>query len=473
MAVPLPSASPSSQGVDARGIEAFLDALESDPRIEPHSIMLLRHGRVVASGWWSPFTEDRPHLLYSLSKTFTATALGFAVAEGLVTLDDLVVDHFPEFADEITTPRARAIRIRHLAAMASGHTQDMVGPATETDPDEPVRGFLLHEPEQEPGTVFAYNQPATYTVAAIIQRRAGTDLVGYLRPRLLDPLGIDPVSWQEHPKGRSLGFTGLFASTDAVAKLGQLYLDEGRWKGEQLLPEGWAEEVRTRRVDTDWDADPDWRRGYGFQVWHARHGYRGDGAFGQFCVILPEQDAVLATTASTQAMQAVLDAAWEHLLPALGNGGDPDADARLVDRLAGLRLPAPGGSDDQPGDDAVGRYAPVTPAEGPSLESVELLRSGGVWSIELNDGYGGTVAAPVAGDGWTVSEEDGHPVVAVAGRWQNGRMAVSVLFLESPHRLELDLDPSRRTAGLRWVPAPLVALGRPGFTSVRAPRPLR
>src|SRR4051812_20971128 len=306
MTEPLPTASPSSQGVDARGIEKFLDALEDDPRIEPHSMMLLRHGSVIASGWWAPFTPDRLHLLYSLSKTFTASALGFAVDEGLIGLDDVAVEAFPEFADEITTPRARAIRVRHLAAMASGHTQEMLGPAVETDPQEPIRGFFLHEPERDPGTVFAYNQPCTYTVAAMIQRAAGTDLVDYLRPRLFDPLGMPPVSWQAYPAGRNLGFSGLFGTTQSVVKLGQLYLDGGRWEGEQLLPEGWTEQVSTRWVDTTNEANPDWGCGYGFQVWIARHGYRGDGAFGQFCVILPEQDAVLATTASTDAMQAIL-----------------------------------------------------------------------------------------------------------------------------------------------------------------------
>src|SRR3712207_4765686 len=133
MTTSLPSSPPSSQGVDARGIERFLDALEDNPRIEPHSVMLLRHGSVVAAGWWAPFTPDRPHLLYSLSKTFTATALGFAVDEGLVDLDERVVEAFPEFEDDIRTPRARSIRVRHLAAMASGHTQEMLGAAVDAD----------------------------------------------------------------------------------------------------------------------------------------------------------------------------------------------------------------------------------------------------------------------------------------------------------------------------------------------------
>jgi CubicO group peptidase (beta-lactamase class C family) len=138
-----------------------------------HSLMVVRHGRVVAEGWWAPYSAGRPQLLYSLSKSFTSTAAAFAQAEGLLGLDDTVVSHFPEFAADITDPRSRSVRVRHVAAMASGHTREMLGEAIMRDPQEPVRGFLLIPPDREPGTVFAYSQPCTYTLASIIQRNAG------------------------------------------------------------------------------------------------------------------------------------------------------------------------------------------------------------------------------------------------------------------------------------------------------------
>jgi CubicO group peptidase (beta-lactamase class C family) len=473
MTHPLPAASPSSQGVDARGVEAFLDALERDPAIEPHSMMLLRHGHVVAAGWWAPFTADRPHLLYSLSKTFTATALGFAVDEGLIDLDERVVDAFPEFASEITTPRARSIRVRHLAAMASGHTQEMLDIAERTDPLEPIRGFLLHEPEQEPGSVFAYSQPCTYTVAAMIQRRAGTDLIGYLRPRLFDPLGIPPVGWEAYPEGRSLGFSGLYATTEAVAKLGRLYLDHGRWEGRQVLPEGWVEQVSTNWVSTKGQGSPDWECGYGFQVWQARHGYRGDGAFGQFCVILEEQDAVLAMTSSTEAMQEVLDAAWAHLLPAMADGAaaSGDADDRLAERLTALRLPIRHGSWAPPAD-ITGRYLALAPADGPALESVDVRADGDGWLVQLADAAGVTLEGRLELGGWSVVETEGRPPIAISGGWQRGRLRLSVLLLETPHRLELELDPATRQAASRWDPPPLGGT-RVQLAAMQAPRPLR
>src|SRR6201996_9348052 len=125
----LPRAAPGDQGVDPAAILSFLDALDERPDIEMHSLMLVRHGQVVAEGWWAPYTADRPQLLYSLSKSFTSTAAAFAQAEGLLDLDDPVISHFPEFAADITDPRSRAMKIRHVASMAAGHTREMLNEA--------------------------------------------------------------------------------------------------------------------------------------------------------------------------------------------------------------------------------------------------------------------------------------------------------------------------------------------------------
>src|SRR6202161_4182799 len=320
----LPRSDAADQGVDPAAILRFLDALDERPDIEMHSLMVVRHGRVVAEGWWAPYSAGRPQLLYSLSKSFTSTAAAFAQAEGLFDLDDTVISHFAEFEADITDPRSRSMKVRHVASMAAGHTREVLGAALERDPKEPVRGFLLIPPDRDPGTVFAYSQPCTYTLASIIQRNAGMPLTEYLRPRLFDPLGIGPVSWATFPPGREQGFSGLHARTEDIAKLGQLYLQRGRWDGVQLIPEQWVAEATSRQVANPDEPVPDWRQGYGFQFWMSRHGYRGDGAFGQFCVILPEHDAVIVTTACTLDMQAMLDAMWEHLLPGLGTAA-PEA----------------------------------------------------------------------------------------------------------------------------------------------------
>src|SRR6202451_4371322 len=331
----LPRRTAADQGVDPAAILRFLDALDERPDIEMHSLMVIRHGQVVAEGWWAPYSADRPQLLYSLSKSFTSTAAAFAQAEGLLDLDDTVISHFAEFDSDITDPRSRSVKVRHIASMAAGHTREVLGEALERDPAEPVRGFLLIPPDHEPGTVFAYSQPCTYTLASIIQRNSGMPLTQYLRPRLFDPLGIGPVGWHTlPPSGREQGFSGLHARTEDIAKLGQLYLQRGQWDGVQLIPAEWVEQAASVQVANPGEPDPDWRQGYGFQFWMSRHGYRGDGAFGQFCVILPEQDTVVVTTAYTTDMQAVLDAMWAHLLPSLGTAAPRDAAGAVQDQLS-------------------------------------------------------------------------------------------------------------------------------------------
>jgi len=459
-ALSLLRSTPAAEGVDPHGIHGFLDAVESSPEIEPHSLMVVRHGRVVASGWWAPYRADRPHLLYSLSKSFTSTALGIAVDEGLLRLDDRVVDFFPECA--VDDARTRSMRVRDLAAMSSGHLTDTWNAALTADPDEPVRGFLRLPPERDPGSVFAYNQPATYTLATILQRLAGGTLTEFLRPRLLDPIGVDFASWQQYPDGRDIGFSGLFATTDTIARLGELYLRRGLWNGRRIISESWVAEATRPHVSTAGESNPDWRQGYGFQFWMSRHGYRGDGAYGQFCLVLPDQDAVIAYTGATDDMQAVLDAAWQYLLPAFGGRSSGPADEALAHRLAELRLPAVP-ADPKPAGDPESWSRAFAPAGGhcaerPSLIGVEvsvvepavvLLEPGAELRLRLGRGEW-AVSGPAAGAGGAAVP------VAVSGGWVDAStLRFDALFLETPHRLRVACDLTTGTFDATWVTAPL------------------
>ncbi len=428
--------------------------------------MLVRHGHVVAEGWWRPYSAERPHLLYSLSKSFTSTAAAFAAAEGLLDLDDTVVSHFPEFEADITDAGSRSMRIRHVAAMASGHEQETLTRALALDSHEPVRGFLLIPPDRPPGTVFAYNQPCTYSLASIIQRNAGMALTDYLRPRLFDPLGIGEVGWHTFPPGRQQGFTGLHARTEDVAKLGQLYLQRGRWDGSQLISEEWVAEATSRQIDNPNQPNPDWRQGYGFQFWMSRHGYRGDGAFGQFCVVLPEQDAVVVTTASTADMQAVLDLMWAHLLPALGES-TPDASAQdqLSSRLGGLELPA-FQADGEPAQREAWLREPfsvLSAADDPqarvALASIALQDSGAGWQVTLAE-VENALSFAVGTRGWAVStpaDAFGKVIpVAAAGGWCDQKtLRLEVIFLETPHRMDILCSLDDHCASAAWRLPPL------------------
>ena len=481
---PLPRSTPAEQDVEAAGVLALLDALEAADGIEMHSLMVLRHGTVVAEGWWSPYTRERPHLLYSLSKSFTSTAAGFAVAEGLLDLDDTVLSHFPELDADVTDPRSRSMLVRHVASMASGHAAETWDRAVAAAPAEPVRGFLMLPPENDPGTVFAYNQPCTYSLAAIIQRRSGTTLSDYLRPRLFDPLGIGEVGWQQHPAGRDLGFTGLHATTEDVARLGQLHLQAGWWDGARLLSEDWVQEATRSHVSNAGGTDPDWSQGYGFQFWRSRHGYRGDGAYGQFCLVLPEQDTVVVTTAATDDMQGILDAVWEHLLPALRPAGArartaPADEATLVRRLAGLQLavprlePEPG----SPGDWSGTTFTPAGTAVAaqPTLTAVTVEPDGPGWRLVLEDAGERHVVRLGAGR-WVVSERptagaaDPLPMAVVGGWADPVSLHAELVFLETPHRLQVQAHLPSATFEARWVTTPL---HRGPLSGLRSPRPAR
>ena len=320
-------------------------------------------------------------------------------------------------------------------------------------------------PDVAPGSVFAYSQPCTYTLSAVIQRRAGLRLSEYLRPRLLDPLGIGEVGWLCWPPRRELGFSGLFARTEDVAKLGQLYLQRGRWGEHQLIPQTYVADATSAQVATPTQENVDWRQGYGYQFWMSRHGYRSDGAFGQFCLVLPDQDAVVAITGGTEAMQAVLDHVWEHLLPGL-DAAAPDEDAQpdLERRLQGLCLPpCQAGPRSARRDDLIAaEFSMAPPAEGTprsTLASVAMGSSGD--SLEVTISEPDNTLTFAAGTGkWLVSEpRDAHgeavPVAASGGWPDDDTFLVEAIFLESPHRMDIVCSLSARTSAASWRGTPL------------------
>lgn len=342
----LPRSAPESHGIEPAAIGRFIQAIEQDG-LELHSLMLVKDGDVVAEGWWHPYRPELKHSLFSLSKSYTSSAVGMAVAEGLLSLDDRVASFFPEDLPAEPSARLLAMQVRHLLMMGTGHTEDTMEALHRAEDGHWVRAFLACPVNKEPGTHFLYNTGATYMLSAIIREVAGVDLLDYLQPRLLAPLGIEGAVWERCPRGLSAGGFGLNITTEDIAKFGLLYLNKGSWEGRQLLSPDWIAEATAKQINSGDGGESDWAQGYGYQFWRCRHGvYRGDGAFGQFCVVMPELNAVLAMTAGTGNLQGVLNQAWTHLLPALQEhrkGNDGDAAAALAKRLAGLRLALPEG----------------------------------------------------------------------------------------------------------------------------------
>ena len=321
---PLPrgKATPAMDQAFASYLQAVADSAE-----DLHSILVLQHGEVLEE---KLFVPDTAHILNSVSKTFTSTAVGFAVSEGLLSLDDRIVDLFPESVPENASDTLKRVTVRHLLTMNSGHATDPTGSIRSGNGDW-VRGFMEWPLQYEPGTCYCYNSLGTYVLSAAVQKVTGQKVVDYLDPRLWQPLGIEKPKWLESPAGINTGGWGLYLKTEDLAKMGLCILKGGRFDGKQVIPAEWVAEMTANQVPSSpaglnleqmraLGMDPDgsdWLQGYGYQMWQSRHGFRADGANGQYILILPDKDAVIVTTAHIQDMQEELNLIWDHLLPVL------------------------------------------------------------------------------------------------------------------------------------------------------------
>lgn len=449
----LPRGMPEKQGVSSAAILEFIEA--ADAKVDAmHSFMLARHGQVVAEGWWSPYGAEIPHTMFSLSKSFTSTAVGLAIAEGKLSLDDPVLKFFPEDAPARPSENLKAIRVRSLLMMSSGQLSNEVSQFS-FDAKEPLtREFLAMPVEHKPGTFFFYNTPGSYMLSAIVQKVTGMTVLDYLRPRLFEPLGIENPTWETSPQGISLGGYGLSLRTEDVARFGLLYLQKGKWHGKQLVPAAWVAAATCRQTANGSDPASDWEQGYGYQFWRARHGcYRGDGAFGQFCIVMPEQDAVVAITSGTKDMGGVMNLVWDILLPAMQSRplpANPAALVKLRTRLAGLTMHPPRGSA-APGSAATApgrRYVFATNDQ--KIEAVALDFGEADGSVTLVMRYDGVEQRIRCGNGvWVkgrmtfVSDVMNPPAdqpVAASGAWTaEGVYTAKIAFYETPFCVTLGL----------------------------------
>jgi len=341
----LPRASPSSQGVSSASIRQFLAAANASG-ISWHSFMLLRHGHVVAEGWWKPYEPQFVHSLYSLSKSFTSTAIGLLVKEGKLDIHAKVMTFFPNDLPAAPSENFLQMTVRHLLTMNTGHGEDTM-PKMRASQDSWVRTYLALPVEFAPGSHFLYNTGNTYMLGAIVHQVTGQTLEQYLAPRLFQPLGISGYDWETSPQGLNTAGYGLRLRTEDIAKLGQLYLQKGRWKGDVILTESWVDEATSAQTTSQVN-NGDWSQGYGYQFWRCTHGYyRGDGAFGQYCIVMPEHDAVMAVTGQTPDMQKSMNIIWDTIPAGMKAGsltedrGDLQA---LKKELGALSLPVAKGA---------------------------------------------------------------------------------------------------------------------------------
>ena len=373
----------------------------------------VRHGQVIAEGWWSPYAADLNHMLYSLSKSFTSTAIGLAVTEGRLKVEDPVISFFPDELPASISENLAALKVKHLLTMSVGHAKDSTPIITQTD--NWVKTFLALPIANPPGSTFLYNSGATYMLSAIVQKLTGQQVHDYLEPRLFRPLAIEGTTWETCPRGINTGGWGLAIQTEGLAKFGQLYLQKGAWNGEQILPAAWVEEATTFKIQQPADPGKDleevkktseWHQGYCYQFWRTRHdAYRADGAFGQYTIVMPDQDAVICITGESGNMAGEFDLMWQYLLPAMKQNvlpPDPAAQARLKQKLASLAVLPP-------------KAQPASP--------VAAKISGKRFKIEDNAGVE-SVSFKFRKDSCTFTLRDAkgeHPITCGIETWVNGK----------------------------------------------------
>ncbi|TDD46495.1 class A beta-lactamase-related serine hydrolase [Kribbella antibiotica] len=434
--------------MSSRAIIALLDRIAAES-IELHSIMVVRQGHIIAEGWWAPYSAERPHLLYSLTKSFTSMAVGMVIVDGLLSLDDRVVDVLPEHVPADVSEQGRRLTVHHLLSMTAGHAGDSLGEAWELEPDDLVKGFLRVPFTEPEGTRHTYDNATTFILARMVERVTGRGLPEFLDERLFTPMGIESPEWDRVASGLAFGFHGLHLTTEAVAAFGELLLRGGRWGDQQLVPREWVElatrqQVETLPVDDEW-ATADFLCGYGYQVWMSRHGYFGNGAFGQQCIVVPEHDLVIAVTSALDERQPIPGIFWDHLLP---GPVDPADDELLAERLKQLSIAPVSGAPGRSAKATVDASAADSALPAGTAVVVEAVDGG--WLLEL----GAWPAIEVGHGEWRESSPLGRAVVA-SGAWQGETFVGKLYVIPTPHHVRLQLDAATGIATATWNGVPL------------------
>ena len=312
-----------------KAMDTFFDRAANDS-MDIHSVMIVKDGSVIYSRWQSEGADTLPHVLHSVSKTFTATAVGLAIADGKMALTDKVIDFFPDKLPPVVSDNLKKMTVRDLLTMSCGHDTEPTGQRDEGV--DWVKAFLAHPVVHEPGSFYLYNSLGTYMLSAIVQQVTGEKVVDYLNTRLFEPLHIDKPRWEESPQGINTGGWGLYLKTEDLAKMGQLLLQMGKWNGKQVVPAEWVAEMSKKQVES---INPgtrleqaeergmtketsDWMQGYGYQMWRCRPDcFRADGARGQYIIVVPNKNAVIAITSDVENLQGELNLVWSHILPIL------------------------------------------------------------------------------------------------------------------------------------------------------------
>ena len=447
----LPRSTPEAQGISSEGISKFLDSIKEINQ-EFHSLMILRHGHVVAEAWWAPYSSEHRMQLYSFSKSFTSTAIGFAVSEGLISVDDPIIKFFPDLLPSTISDNLAALKVRHLLSMSVGHAKDSILTLEASPAGVPWEKTFLGIPvANAPGSVFLYNSGASFMLSAIIKKVTGKSAHEYLRPRLYQPLNITNTTWGENWEGINMGASHLRMPTEDLAKFGQTYLQEGVWDGKQVVPKKWVDDASSKHIDNGKN-DSSWGYGYGYQFWmNPPGGYRADGAYGQFAMILPKLDAVVVITSESISTKDTMRIVWDVLLPEMKDGSLPentDAHSQLVQELKGLKYVPPQMAVSSPLSSKIAGRDYILDANPFNAKAVSFnftngtcvftLKEDGKPDIVITSGINNWIRKgnlkPSAHSLFSLRRIDFDSIVAASATWQNeNTLLLTFRYIETVH----------------------------------------
>lgn len=420
----LERSTPRKEGVDPKAVYDLLKYYDEN-ETGVHSIMILRHDKVIAEAWWYPYRSEFTNMLFSASKSFTSIAVGFAVQEGRLAIEDRLLKFFPDVLPKDAEPCGymKELTLRDLLRMATGHVTE---PSIQEEGKERwISQFLSSYIEKEPGSHYLYNTAATYMLSAVVQKVTGQKVVDYLKPRLFEPLGFGHYHWEESPEGVTAGGYGFNLLTEDLAKFGVFLRNRGSYGGKQLLNPEYVDEATAKQIDFTEHMNIDSRQGYGYQFWRCQpeNSYRAAGAFAQFSIVLPDQEMVIAVTSGAQETQPVLTALWEILLPGVDRApgeGSQNIEEGLMQFASAVTMPVVNGEKTAPGNQYWNREYAVS--QNPL----------GIERISFHDGEEAEVTVTINGKTSTVA--------AGFDEWKDGTLDCPSLFDPQPFRNPVPTD---------------------------------
>lgn len=453
----LPRSTPAAQGVDTQAVIDMMDSLLALPECEIHHVMVVRHGNVIAELHPAPYRQVDTHTLYSASKTYASLAVGVAIDEGLLHLDDKVISFFPDKLPTAVGDNLAAMTVRDLLMMASGVAPDW---ALRNNSDDWVRDWLALPVADEPGSRFQYDSMCTFMLSAIVQRVTGRTLLEYLSEKVLRPMDVVVADWETSPDGINTGGWGLRVQAETMAKLGLLLLNKGNWHGQQLVSADYVTAACSRLIDggaRDTVPPTDGNQGYGYQVWQSKWpgSYRADGAFGQYVVVVPQEELVVVIMGMKLYGHEELACIWNQLMP--GMRPKPlRKQSKLQHRLERLcsqaTLPLPQGQRNSHDVNLMG----MTLKLGPNQHGFKWLRCDamGLFTVALDDDSSESFYIDYGK--WCYKVVEGLPPYSIKARNRmqgltQDFVAASAFAWTSPTTMEIRIHYVNWISGLKFV----------------------